>query len=174
VRLVTVMKTRAPLIAAASTALALFLVAGSAQALRAGARAPEIGLRDLDGNQVTMAGLRGNVVVVDFWASWCEPCPAAMAALQALYERYGGRGLRVVGVSQDRDVGNVRTFLRRHPVTFPIVHDGGHAVADRYRPSAMPSSFVIDRRGVVRHVHAGFHSGDAAQLEREIRQLLGG
>ena len=162
---------RAAIGALALTA-AVSMIATSALALEAGERAPEIGLRDLNGRQVTMASLRGKVVLIDFWASWCEPCAQEMPVLERLYAQYRAQGFTVVGVSIDRDVANARTFLGRHRVSFPIVHDGGQQVAGRYRPPRMPSSYIIDRQGVVRHVHAGYRAGDARVFESEIRALL--
>jgi cytochrome c biogenesis protein CcmG/thiol:disulfide interchange protein DsbE len=153
-------------------ALLLVFAAASALALDPGARAPEIGIADMSGNRVTMAGLRGRVVIVDFWASWCEPCAEEMPVLERLHTTYRSQGLTVIGVSQDREIGNARQFLARTRVSFANVHDGAHAVAGRYRPARMPSSYVIDRSGVVRHVHAGFRASDAAQLEREVQALL--
>jgi peroxiredoxin len=79
----------------------------------------------------------------------------------------------VIGVSQDRSADNIAPFLRRHPVTFPIIHDAGNAIAGRYAPPTMPTSYLIDREGVVRHVHRGFRAGDAEAIEREVRELLG-
>lgn len=157
---------------AAPVVLALSALAATAFALGIGARAPEIGLRDLDGNSITIGGLRGKVVLVDFWASWCEPCADEMPVLERLYQQYRGQGFTIVGVSQDRDVANVRQFLSRHRVSFPIAHDGAHQVAGRYSPPRMPSSYLIDRNGVVRFVHEGYRAGDAQVLEREIRGLL--
>ena len=150
----------------------LVAVATTAGALNRGSRAPEIGLRDTDGRLVRMGDLRGKVVVVDFWASWCAPCREELPVLERLYRRYKRHGLVVVGVNIDRDESNMNRFLRRTPLSFPVVHDGAHRVADRYQPPRMPSSYVIDQRGVVRHVHAGFRASDAGRLEREIRELL--
>mgnify|MGYP006279542103 CR=1 FL=1 len=168
----TSFRPRAPGVAAALIAVSLLGLAATAYALRPGERAPEIGLRDLDGNRVTIASLRGNVVLVDFWASWCEPCAEEMPHLERLYQRYRDQGFRVVAVSQDRRLSNVRSFLRRHSVSFPVVHDASHQVSGRYQPPGMPSSFIIDRRGIVRHVHEGYRSGDERAMEREIRALL--
>ncbi len=153
-------------------AIALTLITATAFALRPGARAPEIGLRDLSGRQITIAQLRGKVVLVDFWASWCEPCAAEMPVLDRLHQQYGRQGFSVIGVSQDRDVANVRQFLGRHRVSFPIVHDASHQVAGRYSPGRMPSSYLIDRNGVVRFVHEGYRASDAQALESESQRLL--
>jgi peroxiredoxin len=150
-------------------ALSLPLVA---RAVDVGARQPELGLVDRAGQRVDLQSLKGKVVLVDFWASWCAPCKEEMPVLERLYKKYKGQGLVVVGVSVDREESNVREFLKGMPVSFPIVHDKEHAVADRYAPPRMPSSYIVDRNGVIRHVHAGFKQADAAKLESEVAALL--
>jgi cytochrome c biogenesis protein CcmG, thiol:disulfide interchange protein DsbE len=134
---------------------------------------PEIGLKDTRGNRVDLNSLKGKVVIVDFWASWCGPCKQEMPILEKLYKKYKDRGLVVVGVSVDQDLANVKTFLKTMPVSFPIAHDGGHEVANRFKPPKMPSSYIVDRNGVVRHVHGGYRDGDAAKFEAEVTALLG-
>lgn len=154
---------------------ALFLaIAGAhtALALDVGSRAPEIGRKDLSGRSIRIGDFRGKVVLVDFWASWCAPCREEMPVLERLYRRYRSRGLVIVGVSVDRTEGNIRGFLRRTRVSFPIVHDPEHQIANRYRPPRMPSSYLIDKRGIVRYVHAGFRASDAERFADEIEQLL--
>lgn len=153
-------------------ATAALLITSYVAALDAGERAPALSGTNLSGGRIDLSQHRGSVVVVDFWASWCEPCAEAMPALERIYQRYRSRGLVVIGVSQDRQESNARTFLERTRVSFPVMHDADHSVAGRYRPPTMPSSYVIDRQGVVRHVHAGFRSGDARRLEAQIRELL--
>ena len=152
--------------------LVSMLCATSALALDAGARLPEIGISDLAGRRVDLASLQGKVAVIDFWATWCAPCKQELPVLQKLYDKYKGRGLMVVGVSVDQDAANVGPFVKQLHLTFPIAHDKGHSVADRYRPPRMPSSYVVDRHGVIRYVHGGFRSGDDSKLESEINTLL--
>lgn len=150
----------------------LGLGSAGALALDAGAKLPEIGEKDLSGKPVTAASLAGKVVIVDFWASWCAPCKQELPLLDKLYKKYQAQGLVVVGVSVDKDVANVRKFLGSMPLSFPIVHDASHGIAGRYEPPKMPSSYIIDRKGIVRYVQAGFHADDAGEIEKQIKSLL--
>ncbi len=165
------MRLRHLLLPAALTTLSLLAV-GQVAALDTGSRAPALGARDLHGQTVRLSALRGRVVIVDFWASWCGPCRHELPILERLYERYRSRGLVIVGVSVDRTLDNIHGFLSRTPVSFPVIYDAHHQIAGRYSPPRMPSSYILDRRGIVRHVHEGFRSQDAASIEREVQQLL--
>lgn len=151
--------------------VSLSLVA-TAGALETGTRAPAIQGTDLAGNALSSAALRGKVVVLDFWASWCDPCREAMPALERLHQRYRERGVVVLGVSVDRSASNAQRFLQRTPVSFRVMHDDGQSIARRYRPETMPSTYVIDRGGVLRHVQAGYHEGDEQAIERAVRAAL--
>lgn len=148
-------------------------VTPSVSATGTGSMAPEIAAADLDGKGVRLSKLRGKVVLVDFWASWCAPCREELPVLDALYKKYRARGLEVIAVNQDRSRAKLTQFLRRVPLSFPVVHDENGSVAGRYSPPKMPSSYLIDRRGLVRHVQAGFRAKDRAALERQIVDLLG-
>jgi peroxiredoxin len=155
--------------------LAVCLGSGAAlraHALGAGTKAPNIELKDLSGKAFKLSGLAGKVVLVDFWASWCAPCKQELPVLEGLYKKYRDRGLEIVAVSQDEDPQNASKFLKRAPLSFTVVHDAKRAVASAYAPEKMPSSFLIDRKGLVRYVHGGFKASDAAALEREIVSLL--
>jgi peroxiredoxin len=152
--------------------LGLLVHASGVAALAPGAKMPEIGLAALSGKGVDVA-LTGKVVIVDFWATWCAPCRESMPELEKLYKKYAAQGLTVVGVSVDKEPGVIKPFLEKLQVTFPIVHDAAHSIADKFAPPRMPSSYVIDRKGVVRYVHGGYHPGDVAALEKELQELLG-
>ena len=152
--------------------LVLTVGASAAEALDPGTRAPDVGLKDLAGKPVSLADLKGRVVLVDFWASWCAPCREELPVLEGLYRKYQGQGLVIVGVGLDKDAKNLSKFLRANPLSFTVVHDAEGAVADRYAPPKMPSSYLIDRKGIVRHVHAGFRAADKGVIERELKALL--
>ena len=122
---------------------------------------------------IALAELRGRVVYVDFWASWCVPCRQSMPVLDGLARRFGPRGFTVIGVNKDATVAEAERFLRRVPVGFPLVGDADDAIARAFGVKAMPSGYLVDRAGVVRRIHRGFNDGTAAALEREIDGLLG-
>lgn len=117
---------------------------------KVGSQAPEIGLADLEGRQVTLTSLRGKVVLVNFWASWCPPCEKEMGDLQSLYTEEADRGLVVLGVNEGEEPGRAAEFLKRKGITFPTVLDQGMQVTVRYEVFGLPNSFFIDANGVVR------------------------
>ena len=154
-------------------ALALAL-SGAAAGVEVGAPAPDLAIARLDepAKSLALASLKGNVVYVDFWASWCVPCRLSMPALDAMYRRHRSRGFAVVGVNKDVSSADAERFLKRVSVTFPLVRDAKDAAARAFDVKAMPSGYLVDRKGVVRHVHRGFTAETAAALEREIEALL--
>jgi peroxiredoxin/tetratricopeptide (TPR) repeat protein len=127
-----------------------------------GKRAPEFRVAGLDGTPIELDALRGTVVVVDFWATWCGPCRKAMPELSALHDDIGARGGMVVGVS-DESAGKVAAFLSRSPVSYPIGVDRDGSTKARYEVAALPTAFVIGADGVVIDVVVG---GGGASLER--------
>ena len=148
------------------------LAAPVAGALAPGENPPAIGLADQHGNVVDLTKLRGKVVLIDFWASWCGPCKQEMPVLEALHKKYAKRGLVIVGVNIDNQKKKMANFLEANPVTFRHVRDEKLRVASAYEPPTMPSSYFIGRDGKVRFVHAGFQKKDAAKFEAQIQALL--
>jgi cytochrome c biogenesis protein CcmG, thiol:disulfide interchange protein DsbE len=136
-----------------------------------GAPAPAFSLRDVSGGgEESLAAHAGKVVLVDFWATWCQPCKQSFPAYQKLVQELGGE-LVVVAVSQDDDTKDIPAFVADTGAKFTVVWDDGKAVARSYDPPTMPTAYVVDRSGIVRFVHVGYHAGDEATLEREVRSL---
>jgi thiol-disulfide isomerase/thioredoxin len=158
----------------ALAALALLALPAIAAAVEPGKPMPDVAAQQLaePAKPLPFASLRGSVVYVDFWASWCVPCRLSMPALDTLYRKYRGRGLRVVGVNKDVARADAERFLKRVAVTFPLVADANDAVARAFDVQAMPSGYLVDRRGVVRYVHRGFTEKTEAALAAEIELLL--
>lgn len=137
-----------------------------------GSKAPPISLDGITSKgKVTIAP--GKVTVVDFWATWCEPCKKSFPKLQALYVKYQASGLEIAAISVDDEKGGIAKFAKAHgDVKFPIGWDKGHKIADQWKPEKMPSTYIIDKAGVVRFVHQGYHDADEAEMDREIKSLL--
>ena len=150
----------------------MLLTASGARALTRGDAPPAIDMPDQTGEKVELAALKGKVVIVDFWASWCGPCKEEMPVLEALNEKFATQGLVIVGVSIDSSPKKMNKFLKGTPVSFRIVHDRKLVVANRYEPETMPTSYFIGRDGMVRYVHEGFDKGDAAGIEARVKVLL--
>jgi peroxiredoxin len=124
--------------------------------------------------EVSLRALRGRVVVLDFWGTFCAPCKAAFPKLESLNTKYAESGLQVVAISEDDadDQEKIAGFAAAHGARFAIAWDRDRTIARDYKPDAMPSTFVIDRRGVVRYEHVGYRDGDERQIEREVQELL--
>ena len=149
------------------------LMAGSAQAADKGSLAPDFERPTLQGGPpVSLEDYRGKVVLVDFWASWCGPCRQSMPFLNSLRERYNPTGFEVLAVNVDTEVDEALRFLKRYPVSYPVLSDSG-ALPELYGLEVMPTSYLIDREGVVRHIHYGFRKGDEADISRAVKRLLG-
>lgn len=137
-----------------------------------GAPAPAFELADVSGGgDQSLDAYAGKVLIVDFWATWCQPCKQSFPAYQKLVMELGG-DLVVLGVSQDDDAKGIPAFLSETGAKFPVVWDDGKALAKAYDPPTMPTAFVIDKSGIVRFVHVGYHAGDEATLEEEARSLM--
>src|SRR5688572_4152156 len=152
-------------------ALALFaLVAGlPASATAPATAAPDFKLPARDGGQVQLSELKGQVVMINFWASWCGPCRQEMPLLEQIQAKYEPLGFTLLGVNVEPDSAEAEKWLKNVRVSFPILFDRQNAVSARFGVEAMPSSVLIDREGNVRHVHRGYKPGDEAVYADLIR-----
>lgn len=116
--------------------------------------------------------LRGQVVMINFWASWCGPCREEFPLLDQMYKQYKSVGFTMLGVNVEPESKDAEGFIAKTPVTFPIVFDKDSAVSKLYRVEGMPSTVLVDRKGVLRWVHRGYKAGDENEYLNQIRALL--
>lgn len=136
-----------------------------------GAPAPAFELSATDGQKVSLASHAGQVVVLDFWATWCVPCRQSFPAYQRLAQKFA-RQATVIGISVDDDPNGIPAFAKETGAKFPLVWDDGQITAKSYQPPTMPTCYVLDQSGIVRFVHSGYRAGEEEQLASEIRSLL--
>ena len=142
------------------------------EAIGPGRPAPDLRLPAADGTLVALSALRGKVVLVDFWASWCAPCRKSFPALHELSEEFRARGLEVVAVNLDQQRKDADTFLVGRPRAFSVVFDQSGKSAEAFDVQGMPASFLIGRDGTIRFAHMGFTDKVLEDYRREITQLL--
>lgn len=144
--------------------------------LKEGQKAPALALATLDGGRTTLADHRGKLVVLNFWATWCQPCALEMPSLEALWRRYRDRGLVVVAVSVDR--GSPRNLLepyvRNLKLTFPILLDPDAKTSDGWRVTALPATFLISPGGDATGMAVGAREWDSAEMKALVERLLPG
>ena len=158
--------------AAAALLLSTGLVVAPAQAAAPMTPAPDFTLRTLEGKNLRLKEQRGQVVLVNFWATWCAPCRQEMPKLNALYEKYKGSGFVLLGVNVDDDARNAASVAAKLGVKFPVLFDTDKNVSKLYELNSMPSTVLIDRDGKVRYVHRGYLTGYEDTYDKQIRELL--
>jgi peroxiredoxin len=160
------MKNRIAALAAA-LAIALPALAGPE-----GGPAPAFTLAARGGHDVTLAQYHGQVVMINFWASWCGPCRQEMPLLESIYKKYNKLGFTLLGVNVEPDSKAADDWLRETPVSFPILYDKDSKVSKLYDVAGMPSTVIIDRSGKLRKVHRGYKPGDENEYLDSIRALV--
>jgi peroxiredoxin len=160
------MKNRIAALAAA-LAIALPALAGPE-----GGAAPAFTLAARGGHDVTLAQYHGQVVMINFWASWCGPCRQEMPLLESIYKKYNKLGFTLLGVNVEPDSKAADDWLRDTPVSFPILYDKDSKVSKLYDVAGMPSTVIIDRSGKLRKIHRGYKPGDENEYLDSIRALV--
>jgi cytochrome c biogenesis protein CcmG/thiol:disulfide interchange protein DsbE len=164
------------LTAAIALALPLVAVAQDPPPLPVGSHAPAFATTTLAGKPLSLRSLRGKVVLLDYWATWCGPCRMATPTLQGLHRTFGSRGLTVVGLSVDDSstVAQVPSFVKQYHITYTISASpslNGKAAA-AYHVSGIPSQYLIDKKGIVRWSQAGYSPSEGKELSAQVRKLL--
>ena len=142
------------------------LATGSASA------APPFTLAARGGRDVSLAQYRGQVVMINFWASWCGPCRQEMPLLEGIYKKYRSAGFTMLGVNVEPDSKAADEWLKQTPVSFPILYDRDSKVSKLYDVAGMPSTVIIDRSGKLRMLHRGYKPGDENEYLDSIRALI--
>ena len=137
-----------------------------------GGPAPQFTLASRGGPQVSLAQYKGQVVMINFWASWCGPCRQEMPLLESIYKKYHKLGFTMLGVNVEPDSQAANEWLKATPVSFPILYDTESKVSKLYDVAGMPTSVIIDRAGKVRMVHSSYRPGDENEYLDSIRALI--
>ncbi|MEN9317305.1 MAG: hypothetical protein RIS35_3698 [Pseudomonadota bacterium] len=143
-----------------------------AEAAEIGAAAPHFELKGDTAEPVSLASLRGKVVYLDFWASWCGPCRQSFPWMNELHAKYAARGLQVLAVNLDAKDADARKFLADTPARFQLAYDAKGITPKAYGVKGMPTSYLIDREGRVVHEHAGFNASKKDEIEKAIAKQL--
>jgi thiol-disulfide isomerase/thioredoxin len=123
------------------------------------------------GGTLSSDSAKGKVLIVDFWATYCKPCEKEFPKLQALVDRHAG-ALVVYALSEDESKDGISAFAKKTGVRFPIGWDDGNAISQRYKLEKMPTSYIVDRKGIIRFVHGGYLDGEGEEIAREVDDLL--
>ena len=155
--------------------LLLTLCAGFASSVWAKADqspAPDFTLKSQKGDNLKLSELRGKVILINFWASWCGPCRQEMPVLDELYRHYRSLDFTILGVNVEQDSDNAKSLLKDVSVSFPVLFDNENKVSKLYDVKGMPSTVLVDRDGNIRYVHMGYQPGTEAEYQAQIRTLI--
>ena len=150
----------------------LFFLSTTVQAASVSGPAPNFTLKTMEGKNLKLSELRGNVVLLNFWASWCGPCREEMPLLNAIHNKYEPLGFTILGVNVEEQSDAAKDFIAQRPVDFPILLDSSNKVSKLYDVIAMPTTVVIDRDGNMRFLHQGYQSGDEAEYRNMVKKLV--
>ena len=152
--------------------LLIFLLAFASAQADGELTAPDFALRTVDNQNLRLSEFRGEVVMLNFWASWCGECRQGMPALEDLYAKYHRAGLVLLSINMDDDGHRAEEIARGLKMSFPVLFDNSKDVSKLYKVQDMPLTLLIDREGTVRYSHSGYRLGDEEQFLERLRTLL--
>jgi cytochrome c biogenesis protein CcmG, thiol:disulfide interchange protein DsbE len=123
------------------------------------------------GKRASLEKAQGKVVLVDFWATWCGPCRASFPKYEAIAKKFED-DVVVIGISEDDEADGIADFAKETGATFTLAWDSQKSVAGSYKPDSMPTSFIVDKNGLVRFVHSGFRAGEEKEIEAQVKSLI--
>ncbi|MEO0076763.1 MAG: TlpA disulfide reductase family protein [candidate division WOR-3 bacterium] len=135
------------------------------------AKLTDFTLEEINGSKIKLSELKGKVVLVDFWATWCPPCRTAIPHLERIYTDYKTQGLIVLGISLDQDKEQIKTFLKNNPISYSILF-GDKQIANNYQVEAIPTLILFDKKGNMALREVGFSEENISNLEQKIKELL--
>ena len=150
----------------------LLLASGQVFAAAPQGPAPDFALKTPGGENARLSEHRGEVVMINFWASWCAPCRQEMPLLEELYTQYEPLGFTILGVNVEEDSSKALAMLEDIPVSFPIMLDTSSKVSKLYNVVAMPTSILVDRDGNMRYLHHGYKPGYEEKYQQQVRELI--
>lgn len=134
--------------------------------------APNFTLKSLRGENIKLSEHRGEVIMLNFWATWCDKCKEGTPVLNDMYLKYRDKGFTLLSINTDKDRGKVKKWLRGMQITFPVLFDDTHAVSEKYEVEGMPSTYIIDRDGHLRYVYNDFKEGFEDEFQKQVRELM--
>lgn len=143
-----------------------------AQTLEIGKKAPDFVGVDLSNKKISLSQFKGKVVIINFWATWCMPCRRELPFFSDLYKEYNKKGLVILGINLDRQRARAKNFLKTYPLPFPVVFDSKQQIVPIYKPRTIPASYLLDRKGIINHVHLGYRFKDQAIWREKIKKVL--
>ncbi len=135
-------------------------------------KAPNFSLKDLSGRPVSLSSLKGKVVLLNFWATWCPPCISEMPVFNRLYKEMRSRGLEIVAISADRSEGYLRDYVSKHSLDFRVLYDEDRSVTKQYKVFSMPTTFLIDKNGIIIEKFFGEYDWTDQEIKKKIEKLF--
>jgi peroxiredoxin len=166
------MKYLKPVIAAALIALTCVFGPSALASTELKGPAPDFTLKSMKGSNLKLSEFRGDVVMINFWASWCGPCRQEMPILNDLYLKYRDLGFTLLGVNVEENSTKAAKMVRELKVVFPVLFDTENKVSKLYKVEAMPSTVIVDRNGNMRYLHRGYVPGTEDEYQRQVRELM--